>query len=41
MTAAELKKVLSKLRSDDMDYLITNTDGNLMTVRFYIKGNKQ
>ena len=42
MTALELKQVLSDLSKErGLEYLIKRHDGNLMTVRFYVKGNTQ
>lgn len=42
MTASELRQVLSDLRKErGLQYLIAHNDGNLMTVRFYVKGNTQ
>jgi len=38
MTAAELKKILSKLvRDHGLEYYIKREDGNLMTVRFLVE----
>jgi hypothetical protein len=42
MTASALKKLLSELSRDrGLEYLIKRHDGNLMTVRFYVEGDKQ
>ena len=42
MTASKLRKLLSELaRGNDLQYLITRDEGNLMTVRFYVEGNTQ
>jgi len=38
MTAAELRKVLSKLvRDHGLEYYVKREDGNLMTVRFLVE----
>jgi hypothetical protein len=42
MTASELRNLLSKLfRDHNLEYLIKRSEGNLMTVRFYVEGDKQ
>jgi hypothetical protein len=42
MTASALRKLLSELfREHDLEYLIKRHEGNLMTVRFYVEGDKQ
>ena len=42
MTASELRNILMELfRDHDLEFLIRRHEGNLMTVRFYVEGDKQ